>query len=355
MENLREQAKDDILILIAGYLEGIADSEERAELEKWIEVSAENRRYFDQVKEIWDTAGDRKDLHLTDPEEALQKVKHRGKGLMPEKTIRFYWQRIAAILLLPFIISTLTLLYLNSKKSTRPAEPVYNEVFAAYGTRSALKLVDSSRVWLNSGSSLSYPDRFDGPNRIVYLKGEAYFEVKSDEKHPFIVKTPTFEVHAKGTRFNVMDYDMNPVTEVTLVSGKVEVEKNDKDNPVQLIAVLKPNQHLSYNRETMVQDIQNEDAYKHYAWKDGKMIFRNEPLSEVVKKISQVFNVDIRMQGEELQNCRYRATFQDESLQEVLKLLKLSSPIDYRETPRTPLPDGSFRRKEVIIFPAKHK
>jgi transmembrane sensor len=355
MENTREQEKDDILILIAGYLEGIADSEERAELEKWIEASSENRKYFNQVKEIWDAAGNGKDLNLTDPHEAWQKVEIRGKGLMPEKTSHINWQRIAAILLLPFIISTLTLLYLNSKKSISPGEPVYNEIFAAYGTRSALKLVDSSRVWLNSGSSLSYPDRFSGPSRIVYLKGEAYFEVKSDENHPFIVKTPTFEVHAKGTRFNVMDYDKNPVTEVTLVSGKVEIERNDNGNTGKLIAVLKPNQHLNYNKNTMVHDIQNEDAYKHYAWKDGKMIFRNEPLSEVVKKISQVFNVDIKMQGEELQNCRYRATFQDESLQEVLKLLKLSSPVDYIETPRTPLPDGSFSRKEIIIFPAKHR
>jgi ferric-dicitrate binding protein FerR (iron transport regulator) len=101
--------------------------------------------------------------------------------------------------------------------------------------------------------------------------------------------------------------------------------------------------------------VNNEDTYKYIAWKDGKLIFRNEPLDEVVKKIGQVFNVDIELQGNSLQDYRYRATFEDESLTEILKLLEISSPISFKEIKRVPLADGSFPRKKVIVFPVKQQ
>jgi ferric-dicitrate binding protein FerR (iron transport regulator) len=115
------------------------------------------------------------------------------------------------------------------------------------------------------------------------------------------------------------------------------------------------NQHFSFNKANGTTSIINVDTYKYISWKDGKLVFRNEPLSQVVLKISQVFNIDIEIKGKEIQNYCYRATFQDESLVEILKLLKMSSPIDYIEVKRDPLPDGSFPRKKVIIFSAKQK
>ncbi|NJO68090.1 MAG: DUF4974 domain-containing protein [Bacteroidetes bacterium] len=97
----------------------------------------------------------------------------------------------------------------------------------------------------------------------------------------------------------------------------------------------------------------NGDIYKYIAWKDGRLVFRNEPLADVVKKISQIYNVDIELQGKELQNYRYRATFEEESLFEILKLLKLSSPIQYREVKREIMPNGTFTKRKIIIFPLK--
>jgi ferric-dicitrate binding protein FerR (iron transport regulator) len=90
----------------------------------------------------------------------------------------------------------------------------------------------------------------------------------------------------------------------------------------------------------------------YISWKDGKLIFRDEPLSEVVERIGQVFNIEIELRGDEIRNYTYRATFQEESFEEILRLLKMSSPIDYIILKRDPLPDGSFPRKKVIIFPA---
>ncbi|OFY68497.1 MAG: hypothetical protein A2V64_10505 [Bacteroidetes bacterium RBG_13_43_22] len=345
--------QDDILALIARNLSDEADLSEVAQLREWIECSETNKRYFKQVKNIWEVSDKQLDPNMINTPEALGKVLNRISEVSPGRSLWYYWQKIAAVIILPLAVSTILLLYLNSHKTSSLNEPVYNEVYAAFGTRSALKLADSTLVWLNSGSSLRYPDKFDNKNRHVYLKGEACFEVKSDVSNPFIVQTSTLLVKATGTKFNIQEFDLTPVTEVTLVSGKVFVHELDNIKNPTLITELCPNQHLKYNRETKTKSIVNEDVYKYIAWKDGKLIFRNEPLSEAVKKIGQVFKVDIELQGTELQDYRYWATFQDESLDEILKLLKLSSPIDFRELKRNPLPDGSFPKKKIIIFPAK--
>jgi len=91
------------------------------------------------------------------------------------------------------------------------------------------------------------------------------------------------------------------------------------------------------------------DTYKYISWKDGVLVFRNEPFDSVLQKISQFFNVDIDLNSEELKSYRYYATFKEESLEEILKLLRISAPIDYREVKREPLSDGSFPKKKVII------
>ncbi len=227
-------------------------------------------------------------------------------------------------------------------------------MFAAFGTRSALKLSDGTSVWLNSGSSIKYPDKFIDKDRKVFLNGEAYFEVESNPEKPFIVETSSIKVRATGTKFNVLGYSSINENEVTLVSGKVEVGlpcSNDKFKSTNM----EINQHLTFDKNTGAVTIVNEDTYKYISWKEGKLVFRNEPLTEVAKKISQVFNIDIEIRGKEIENYSYRATFQDESLAEILKLLKISSPINYYEIKRNPLPDGSFPRKKVIIYPAGKK
>jgi len=261
--------------------------------------------------------------------------------------------KIAAILLLPLLICNIIWFKFSLGKNLSTVSPVFSEVYATFGTRTALKLVDGSLVWLNSGSSLKYPDRFSGSRREVFLNGEAYFEIASNAAKPFIVKTANLTVRATGTKFNVSGYTSDYKSEVTLVDGKVFVNDLEKDGSSKLVSELNPNQHLIFDKSTRLFKVNYEDIYKYIAWKDGKLIFRNEPLSEVVKKIGQVFNVDIEMQGSSLQDYRYRATFEDESLEEILKLLAISSPIRVEEIKRTPLPDGSFPKKKIIIFPVK--
>lgn len=343
--------KEDILILIARNLAGFADSGETVKLIDWIGSSPENKQYFEQIRNIWEASDKKLNPEDIDINKAWSKVLGRTPVKFPERNFWYYWQKIAAVLIVPIALGTIIWIYLNSENKITDQEIVYNEVFTPFGTRTSLRLADSTLVWLNSGSSLKYPDKFTKNERKVFLHGEAYFEVECDTKCPFIVETSTLQVKATGTKFDVLEYDSDPVTEVSLISGKVFINEFDNEKNPRLISELDPDQHLFYNRQSKERSVIKDDTYKYIAWKDGKLIFRNEPLGIVLSKLSMLFNVDIELRGKELHDYRYHATFEEESLEEILKLLKLSSPIDFTEVKRKPLPDGSFPKKKVIIFP----
>jgi ferric-dicitrate binding protein FerR (iron transport regulator) len=241
-------------------------------------------------------------------------------------------------------------MYNGKHIGTSNSNITYNKVVAAFGSFSMLELPDGSKVWLNSGSSLQYPDKFNEDNRIVYLTGEAYFEVHSDETVPFLVNTSYFTVKATGTRFSVRAEKNFRIPSVTLIEGKVSVRKLNSVENNGLITLLQPNQHMTYDTLTSQVAIQTEDTYKHVAWKDGKLVFRNDNISEVARRISLQYNVDIEIKGDEIKKYRYRATFENEPLGELLRLLKISSPIDYSEVKPKALPDGTFSRRKIIIF-----
>lgn len=338
-----------IEILISRCVSGDASVEEYNDLQKWMETSKENFASFQQYRNIWNSSENPELLKMIDVNKAYRIVMGRTVNKSPFSIIWKYWQNIAAVFLIPLIAGNIFYFIQRRNVSPECKKPIYNEIFASFGTRSAIKLPDGSSLWLNSGSILKYPEKFIGNERRVFLTGEAYFEVQSNPQKPFIVETSSLSVKATGTKFNVTGYEADKEADVTLVSGKVEVKMTDGLNN-QNTSVLKENQHLTFKKDEGTSTITTGDTYKYVSWKDGKLIFRDEPLSYVVKKLSQAFNVDIELKGEELQNYTYRATFKDESLEEILKLLKISSPVDYTEVKREPLPDDSYPRKKITIF-----
>jgi len=298
------------------------------------------------LKNIWDAAAD---IPIS-TDKALSKVlKQINKGQKSKLSFFQIVQRIAAILFIPLLVSMLWLYSENNFNSSN-SNITYNKAVAAFGTFSELELPDGSKVWLNAGSTLRYPDKFSNDNRLVYLVGEAYFEVHSNESIPFLVSTPYFNVKATGTKFNVRAEKNFLTPSVTLIEGKVAVQKNSSDKGNGLITLLQPQQHMTYDTLSGHFTIQTEDPYKHFAWKDGKLVFRNDNISEVARRISLQYNVDIEIKGDAIKKYRYRATFENEPLNELLRLLKISSPIDYTEVNPTALPDGTFSRRKIIIY-----
>jgi ferric-dicitrate binding protein FerR (iron transport regulator) len=146
----------------------------------------------------------------------------------------------------------------------------------------------------------------------------------------------------------VLAYNKDPKPQVTLVEGKVAVSKTI-GNIQEHLADLEPNQNLIYDTILQKVRVDETDLYAHIAWKDGKLIFRNEPLVNVLKRIGILYNVHFELRGKEFLEYRYRATFQEEKLEDILKILKATSPIDYKIIERKPLPDGTFPPRKVSI------
>lgn len=330
--------------LISRFLGGNATDEEILKLELWISESEENRKYYLQFKNIWDASAQLPVSTNIALDKVLKQINSRSHSF----TFWQLFQRVAAILFFPLLFSALWM-GLGKNPKTDSSVITYNKVVTAFGTFSSFKLPDGTKVWLNSGSSLQYPDKFSSSNRNVNLVGEAYFEVQSDEAVPFLVNTPYFTVKATGTKFNIWAEKNSRNPSVTLIEGKVAVWKPGSSGN-DLIANLHPDQHMTYDTLNGHIKVITEDSYKHFAWKDGKLVFRNDNISEVARRISLQYNVDIEIKGDEIKQYRYRATFENEPLGELLRLLKISSPVDYTEVRPKALPDGTFSRRKIIIF-----
>lgn len=158
-----------------------------------------------------------------------------------------------------------------------------NKLLVPYGKRSFITLADGSRIWLNSGTELTFPAEFSGTSREVHLQGEIYIEVTPSDR-PFLVHTPKAVVHVKGTRFNVSAYADEPTELVVLVSGSVQVEVQN-----QPPLTLAPDEMAAISSEGVIK--KNVDVSEHTSWHDGVMKFNRTPLNDVLKKIGRYYNV----------------------------------------------------------------
>ncbi|MDD4405840.1 MAG: DUF4974 domain-containing protein [Parabacteroides sp.] len=327
--------------LIIKFLSGQASAEEKELLISWIKESPENRLQFKELQNIWQGLNPPFDPDEIEVEK-IQKdlLKKINKRHWHQHPLVIFWQRTAAILVIPLI---LTVVYLFI--SHEPEKITFQEIFAPYGTYTQVNLPDDSKVWLNAGSSIKYPTRFKKGSREVSLNGEAYFEVESDRKNPFTVHTSHVDVRATGTVFNVEAYPTDSIASVTMVRGKLGVTMNNQSQ-IGLI----PGERASFNKNTLQCRIEKTDPYKWYAWKDGLMVFRDDPLEYVFKRLGQTFNVEIKVMDKEIANQLYRATFREESLSEILRLLKISAPIRYVDHDQDPASNNGLRKRKLEVY-----
>lgn len=326
------------------YHRGLCTKAEKDEVEKLLNGSEAYRLQFLDSKIAWALGEDIKLMEAVDAELSYKKIKADIRA----KKIRIFQERLvryAAFLTIPLLLSSMALGYLYFKK---PDEKIqYTNITATVGSVVRYELPDNSVVWLNSGSKLRCPNIFKGERREVDLQGEAFFEVQSDEKHPFYVNTPSgVQVYVYGTRFNVCAYDNEDYVETVLESGRVNIFIPKYETSV----ALKPGEHLLYDKKAL-QFVKSEvDVSEKVAWKDGKLIFRNSSLEEVLKRLSRHFNVDIALNNRSGKQYRYRATFRDETLSQILDYLSKSAMIKWKTEEESVLQsDGTFVRKKIIV------
>ena len=206
------------------------------------------------------------------------------------------------------------------------------QVVIPYGKRSSLLLSDGTKVWLNAGSKLIFPQKFSGKERKVFLKGEAYFDVFKNKEIPFIVSTDKINVSVHGTAFNVRDNDSDNELEVVLVEGAVSLKETSLMNMLSSEIKLKPNQKAVYSKTDEKTSIEsNVDVAKYISWKEGLLEFDKENILSVFKKLSKFYNISFVAQSSvELNNKISGKLDLKESLQDVLKVISDVAPVSFR-------------------------
>jgi len=201
----------------------------------------------------------------------------------------------------------------------------YNTLSTPMGGQYQLALPDGSKVWLNSGSSIRFPTAFIGKERVVELKGEAYFDITQNKKMPFIVHTNnSMDIRVLGTQFNVMAYDDEKSIKTTLIEGSVQILRESGT------ALLEPGQAAVFNKGTGKISVANADIEEAAAWKNGYFIFSNENIESIMRKVSRWYNIDITYQGN-LSNKDFVGTIsRDKNISELLKMLELTGAIHFK-------------------------
>jgi len=250
--------------------------------------------------------------------------------------------RIASVVMLPIVI----MFGIHMYRETNLKKETWVEIKAPAWTRAQFSLPDGTMGWLNSNSSVRYNGNFLN-DRTVMLNGEAFFDVFKDETRRFKVNTYDIILTVLGTRFNIASYEEENNIEVVLEEGSL-IFSNEA---MTTNYTMNPNDLITYDRT--IKDFTTEvvDPQKYLSWTEGKLVFRNDPLDVIARRLARWYNVDVEIEGNLNNDIRLRATFLDESLDEVLSLLKRSLKIEYKIENRDIDPEDTYNQKKVKLLP----
>jgi ferric-dicitrate binding protein FerR (iron transport regulator) len=345
--------------LFVKYLKNECSHEELSKILGWLKDPANGKTMEQLINEDWNNF-DTQEINSSSGKISFQTLKQRITDIQKESVkinnykIGRIGLRIAASLLLPVAIGWATFYILQ--KNIKPEPVAFNEITAPLGSKTSIQLSDGTKVWLNSGSKLKIPQKFEGNYREVTLTGEAFFDVKKDSTRPFLVRTSKLNIKVLGTSFNVKAYPEEGTIETTLVKGLVTITKSNANINSQDVTYLKPNQRATFVKETgtlvlaetekklVSQEvkikhdkkreekmlfIKNIDTEPFVAWKDDKLVFKYEDFESLCIKLQRWYGVEINIKSEDLKKYHYTGVLQKETINDVIKILKLTMPIRY--------------------------
>ncbi len=334
--------------LLKKYLENTcSDAELAAALDAFKDPDKLPAAAADWAKEIWDQESEDA-VDETIQSSILGNIHHTIEK--KHKTIKWtkgfnYLYRIAAVLLVPVFIYTLIATKHYKKQAYASAMACDSLVVnAPIGSKAKVKLADGTIVHLNNESTLKYPSKFTGDTRKVELEGEAYFEVAHNPAKPFIVSFNQINVKAVGTEFNVMAYPEEQIIQTTLVQGKVILERKN-GGLISTIGNMIPNQQVSFNKETENITSNMVDVTNYTGWQNGFIVFNNESILSIQKKLERMYNVSIHFKDEEAKQYTYQTTLVNPDLNEILDLIQLATPVHYEVIEAS----DTNEKKQIVI------
>lgn len=312
--------------LLHRLIAGSTTEEENRELMEWFRQCASQEEFFMLFENVWK---DSPDEMPRDVQERMYRRLNRDLG-EEKKTIKIIpwhsyfsrkiWQRVAVAC----IIVVLSLANYNMFHKQKQLSTQNFTVSAEKGQRAFVTLPDSTKVWLNSDTKISYPADYGMKERNVALMGEAYFEVAKNPDKRFIVETKGMQVEALGTAFNINAYKNDNKIIASLFSGSVRVSYEDH------VTILKP--HESVKVDLLTRDFfQYEDNnMKDIAlWRENEITFDGESLEEIAHIINRLYNTTIYIEDESLKKECYIGTVRNNSLENFIDIINLTTPVVY--------------------------
>jgi len=315
------------------YFAGEASAEERAQIEAWRNAAPENQRLFAGLQKLWQNAAE-KSPRLPNVDQAWAELSARlglpqeqapakileMKKPAPVLARKSFWSdgyRWAAAVVLLLGLATLVDQFFYTTNSLR-------SVIAQNGRRESIDLPDGSLVQLNSGSEIRFYENFSDSARFVTLSGEAYFAVTHDAR-PFYVNTGNAQVRVLGTKFGIRS--RNDETRVTVREGRVSL----RGLKAAAIAVeLTANQTSVCSQQSAPTSPRRIDAGEALSWLEGRIVFDQTPLSEVVAELQRVYNVAIALANPALGENTITGSFHDKPIESVLASICLTVNLQYK-------------------------
>ncbi|MGZ5286552.1 MAG: FecR family protein [Flavisolibacter sp.] len=350
--------------LLSKKLAGDALPEELSELEQLLKEYPELVYSAEQISHLWQQ--EQQHTHSYDAELAFQQhlnsLSQQGIYLpeletplsmysIPQKAKSGKRKWLIAITSTLLLVSALFLLqFLNTRQPATliQQKKFIGEVSTRMGDRIQMVLPDSTVVWLNAGSKLTYNEQFGITNRKTTLSGEAYFDVKKGNL-PFLIQANQVQIKVLGTAFNVKSYPNDKTTETSLVRGEVEITMDRRPGEK---FILKPNEKLIVTNET--NTTASSVSHKNYpivvlssltqledntiietSWVENKLVFQDESFEELAVKMERWYGVEISFSSEKTAGERLSGTFTRESIQEALEILQMTTRFNFTNKSNT--------------------
>lgn len=344
------------LNLLAKKMTGEATPEELQELEGLMKTNADWAYQAEQIQNLWQykNGANNSESELAF-EQHLEKVHAAGIDF-PEppalvniaQTPRWYQKRIYVVSFattLVFAIALSVWMVNSNKADLVSLSKKFSEISSPIGSKTKLVLPDSTVVWLNAGSKLTYDEHFGITNRNATLIGEAFFDVKHSNV-PFIINANGVHIKDLGTAFNVKAYPDDKTIETSLIRGKVEITLDKRPGELH---ILEPNEKLIVSNEPerkITKSVEKREPITvlgnitHYndddsivvetSWVENKLVFEDELFGEVAKKMERWYGVNIRFDDDAIANYRMHGSFTNETIKEALDALKIGFHFNYK-------------------------
>jgi len=307
--------------LLISYIRKQLNKEEVNDVDQWLLSASENRKHFEELQKVWLTTGNIPELENPNMDKAWGNLDNSITRYSFRKAIRIM-ARVAAVAVIAILIASIfwnRIPYFQREQLT-----------SIFSGDSILRVAmsDSSIVWLNKHSTLTYGNRYNGKQREVILAGEGFFKVHRNVGKPFMIKTQGSIVKVLGTSFNVKSDLISKKVIVALFTGKVSFrEEANEANEV----ILTPNQVAEYKPGNKI-DIASVSAINDNAWLTCKLTFKNQTWDEISKVLETIYHKKVIMSDHGGETKRLSAKFDHQSFEEVLSVLCTTSNYKFKLT-----------------------